>query len=61
VVRKLILLPAYATLKSKDSKLEWVLTRVPGLSQITWKIVLTKKIMSHEGENFGQKGRKIEI
>jgi len=34
--------------------------RVPGLGQITSQIVLTKKISGHEGENFGQIGRKIK-
>jgi len=34
--------------------------RVPGLGQITWRIVLTKKMRGHEGEIFGQKSRKIE-
>jgi len=34
--------------------------RVPGLVQITWQIVQTKKMRGHEGEKFEQKGRKIE-
>jgi len=34
-----------------------VAARVPGLGQITSRIVLTKKMRGHKGENFGQKSR----
>jgi len=35
--------------------------RVPGLGQITWQIVLTKKMRGHEGENLTKRQEKSRI
>ena len=46
-----------STLKNSDKRRSRGSTRVPGLGQITWWIVMTKKLRGHSGEKIAQKSR----